>query len=134
VNDSSGVEKGPGRRVWLGPFFVRTTMERRTLPTAAAKARTIASPRYDVLGCASPTLERHPCALAALLSCTTGDQSKRGLTNTLQTGPSVGSPLRRTSRRLSLERMSGDDELEENLEAMREREGARLILTALEGG
>ena len=35
--------------------------------------------------------------------------------------------------RMSLERMSGDDELEENLEAMRERQRARLIRSALEG-
>ena len=34
---------------------------------------------------------------------------------------------------MSLERMSGDDELEENLEAMRQRQGARMIRSALEG-
>ena len=35
--------------------------------------------------------------------------------------------------RMSLERMSGDNELEENLEAMRQRQGARMIYSALEG-
>ena len=35
--------------------------------------------------------------------------------------------------RMSLERMYPDEDLEENMEAMREREGARLIRQALEG-
>jgi hypothetical protein len=35
--------------------------------------------------------------------------------------------------RLSLERMYAGEDLEENIEAMREREGARLIRRALEG-
>ena len=35
--------------------------------------------------------------------------------------------------RMSLERMYPDEDLEENMEAMREREGARLIRRALEG-
>jgi hypothetical protein len=41
--------------------------------------------------------------------------------------------LRAALARLSLVRTSPDEHLEENLEAMREREGARLIRRALEG-